>query len=62
MQTKTPNALMSVEDLANHLNVPKRTVYSEWRKWELPGFQVGKHLRFRERDIENWLEANRVSY
>ncbi|WP_232832056.1 helix-turn-helix domain-containing protein [Nocardiopsis sp. FIRDI 009] len=29
MQTKTRNALLSVEDLANHLNIPKRTVYSK---------------------------------
>ncbi|MEV2274756.1 helix-turn-helix domain-containing protein [Nocardiopsis sp. NPDC049922] len=53
---------MSPVELAEYLSVPKQSIYERWRIWGLKPIKVGKHLRFRERDIENWLEANRVSY
>lgn len=42
------NRLFSVEELAAHLGVPKKTVYGCWRQWGLRGYRVGRYLRFRE--------------
>ena len=49
------NRLLSVEELAVYLGVPKKTVYGCWRQWGLRGYRVGRHLRFRERHVEEWL-------
>ena len=53
---------MSPVELADFLGVSKQTIYERWRSWGLRAHKVGKHLRFRERDVESWLEANRVSH
>jgi excisionase family DNA binding protein len=49
------NRLLSVEELAAYLGVPKKTVYGCWRQWGLRGYRVGRYLRFRERHVEEWL-------
>jgi len=51
------NRLLSVEELAAYLGVPKKTVYSCWRQWGLRGYRVGRHLRFRQRHVEEWLQT-----
>ena len=51
------NRLLSVEELAAYLGVPKKTVYSCWRYWGLRGYRVGRYLRFRERHVEEWLSS-----
>jgi len=49
------NRLLSVEEVAAYLGVPKKTVYGCWRQWGLKGYRVGRYLRFRERHVEEWL-------
>lgn len=51
------NRLLSVEEVAAHLGVPKKTVYGCWRAWGLRGYRVGRCLRFRERHVEEWLQS-----
>ena len=53
---KSLDRLLTVEDLAEYLNVPIATIYA-WRyRGKGPkGFRVGRHLRFREGDVERWL-------
>ena len=51
------NQLVTPEDVAEALQVSVDTVYRQWRKWGLKGFRVGRLLRFRERDINTWLES-----
>jgi excisionase family DNA binding protein len=50
--------LLTVDDLARLLCVPARTIYA-WRyKGSGPsGIKVGRHLRFRRSDVEQWLRA-----
>jgi len=52
--------LLSVEELAAYLGVPKKTVYGCWRQWGLRGYRVGRYLRFRERHVEEWLQTREV--
>ena len=61
--------LLTAEDLATFLDVPIKTLYA-WRyRGEGPvGFRVGKHIRYRWADVEQWIrervrvaETNRKS-
>lgn len=47
----------SIEELAEELGVPVRTVYA-WRHRGIGprGHKIGKHVRFRRVDVEAWLE------
>lgn len=54
------NRLLSVDELAAYLGVPKKTVYGCWRQWGLRGYRVGRYLRFRERHVEEWLQTREV--
>jgi excisionase family DNA binding protein len=44
-------------EAAEYLNVPKRTLAARWRPWGLRAHKVGRALRFRERELERWLDA-----
>jgi predicted DNA-binding transcriptional regulator AlpA len=48
--------LLTAEDLASFLEVPIKTLYA-WRyRGEGPvGFRVGRHIRYRWRDVERWI-------
>ena len=50
--------LLSVEDLATYLGVPVKTLY-QWRHKGIGprGLRVGRHLRYRRKDIDAWLEG-----
>ena len=48
--------MLTVRDVAELLAIPPNTVYDEWRRWGLRGYWIGKHLRFREREVEQWIE------
>ncbi len=49
-------ALLTVDELADYLQVPAKTIYA-WRHKNAgpPGFRVGRYLRFRASDVESWL-------
>lgn len=54
-----PERLMTVEEVAELLQVPPSWVYAHTRERALtriPGFRLGKYWRFREADVLNWLE------
>ncbi|NEA59410.1 helix-turn-helix domain-containing protein [Streptomyces sp. SID13666] len=50
------NKLLTPLEAAQFLAVSLSTFYSNWRRWGIKAHRVGKHLRFRERDLESWLE------
>ncbi|MGB5169554.1 MAG: helix-turn-helix domain-containing protein [Acidimicrobiia bacterium] len=48
--------LLTVQDLADYLDVPVATIYAwRYRRQGPPGFRVGRHLRFRWSDVEQWI-------
>jgi len=54
MQTES---LMSLEDVADYLGVPVRTVYAWRATCKGPrGFRVGKYVRYKASDVAVWLE------
>ena len=53
------NNLLTVDELAQELRVPKSWIYSKSRETDsdaIPRIKVGKYLRFRLDDVMNWLE------
>ena len=50
------NRMLSAHDVAAILAVPERTVRDKWREWGLPAYRIGKHLRWRERDVYAWID------
>lgn len=57
-----PRALLSVEEVAELLQVPVSWVYERTRARGLnriPGFRLGKYWRFDEADVRAWLERQR---
>lgn len=50
-------SLATLGEVASFLRVPPKTLY-QWRYAGLgpPAYRVGRHLRFRWEDVEDWLE------
>jgi excisionase family DNA binding protein len=55
------NKLISLQETAERLDVPTSTLYKRWREWGLTAYRVGRSLKFRERDIDVWIDRQRVA-
>ena len=53
-----PEQLLTLEQVAEYLNVDKFTVYRLLSDKQLPAFKVGNQWRFKRRMIENWLNKH----
>ncbi len=50
--------LLTVQELAEYLAVPVATIYQwRYRREGPPGFRVGRHVRYRRSDVEDWIES-----
>ncbi|MFE6746038.1 helix-turn-helix domain-containing protein [Kitasatospora purpeofusca] len=52
------NRLLTPDELAEKLGITKRVLMAEYRRWGLKPTRVGRHIRFRERHVEAWIEEN----
>ncbi|MGH2739355.1 MAG: helix-turn-helix domain-containing protein [Actinomycetota bacterium] len=53
----SPPRLLTVQELAELLQVPVKTIYTwRYRGGGPPGIAVGRHLRFRSDDVAAWLD------
>ena len=52
------NKMLSAREVAAILSVPERTIREKWRDWELPAYRIGKHLRWKEREVYAWIDRN----
>ena len=49
--------LIDVQQLAEYLDVPVKTLYAwRYRREGPPAFRVGRHLRYRLSDIQRWIQ------
>ena len=58
----TDAELLTVGEVAERLKVPRSWVYERTRRRSsdrLPGFRLGKYWRFREADLQVWLEQRK---
>ncbi len=58
-RSDTPERLLTLPEVADHLGVPLQTVY-QWRsRGDGPrGIKVGRHVRVRRDDLEAWLREH----
>jgi len=57
MSTGTVERLMSIDDVAQMLGIPVRTLYWWRTTGKGPrGIRVGRWVRYRRADVEAWLE------
>ena len=53
--------LLTARELAELLGLSPSTVLDWFEAGRLPGFKLGRAVRFRESEVEAWLEARRVT-
>ena len=53
-----PENLLTLEQVAQYLNVDRLTVYRLLAQKQLPAFKVGNQWRFKRKMIEAWLAKN----
>jgi excisionase family DNA binding protein len=58
--TKT-SKLLTVEATAERLGIGKSTLYRTWQQLGLPAYRVGGRLRFRDTDLEAWMDEQRAA-
>jgi excisionase family DNA binding protein len=46
---------MTIDQLAEYLNVSKSTLYKLAQQGKVPGQKVGKHWRFHKQAIDTWI-------
>ncbi|MGW5740772.1 helix-turn-helix transcriptional regulator [Amycolatopsis sp. NPDC003861] len=53
--------LLSIEDVADYLGVPKNTLY-QWRTkgYGPTGRRIGKYVRYRSEDVDAWVDQQGV--
>jgi excisionase family DNA binding protein len=49
------NKLLTLAEAAAILNVPPTRLRDHWKRWGIPALRIGRELRFRERDLDNWI-------
>jgi excisionase family DNA binding protein len=55
------NELMTADDVAAAIRIPRSSVMAYARRGAdpLPSLKVGRHVRFRRGDVEEWLDRQR---
>jgi len=48
--------VLTIDELAIYLKIPKSTLYKLVREGKIPSHKIGRHWRFQKRSIERWLE------
>jgi excisionase family DNA binding protein len=62
-QASVTGCLLTVEEVAELLQVPVSWVYERTRRRNvnrIPGFRLGKYWRFRSEDVLAWIERQQV--
>ncbi len=54
------DTIFTVETLAEYLTVSKQWVYERVSLHEIPHIKVGKFPRFKKREIDQWLDSQKI--
>lgn len=54
---REPVQHLTAAEVAQRLRVPKWSVYEMAKSGELPVLKIGRRVRFRETDLEEWEES-----
>ena len=53
------DTLMTIDEVAAYLRLSKDTVYRMAQSGKIPASKVGTQWRFRQSDVDAWLEQNK---
>ena len=53
-----PSDVMTIEQLADYLQIAKSTLYKLAQEGRIPAQKVGKHWRFHRDAIDGWLKRD----
>jgi len=53
------NEIMTVNEVAKYLRIPRSTVYKLAQRGKIPCQKVGRHWRFRKETLDRWLDDSR---
>ena len=59
MTKDIPGEIMTIEELAGYLKLPKSTVYKLVREGKIPAQKLGRQWRFKKTVIDRWPEQSR---
>jgi excisionase family DNA binding protein len=59
--TQHQPAVMTVEEVAAYLRIPRSSVYKLAQEGRIPCQKVGRHWRFHKAAIDQWLSNNEAS-
>jgi len=51
--------VLTLQEVAGLLKIAERTAYMMVQRGDLPGFKVGGQWRFKRKDIDAWMEAQK---
>jgi excisionase family DNA binding protein len=51
--------IMTLKEVAEYLKLAEKTAYRLAAEGKLPGFKAGGSWRFKQSDIEKWIEENK---
>jgi len=54
------NDILTLKEVAVYLKLAEKTAYRLAADGKLPGFKVGGSWRFKESDIEKWIENSKT--
>ena len=55
------STLLTVDETARRLGIGKSTLYRTWQELGLPAYRVGERLRFRDTELEEWIDQQRAA-
>lgn len=50
------NRMLNSREVGELLGLPERTIRACWESWGMKTYRVGRALRWRERDVYDWLD------
>jgi len=50
------NRMLTVKEVAGLLALSENHIYKDWRVMGLKGYYLSGRLRFREREVNDWIE------
>ena len=57
IEGKTPSRLLNAQDIAETLSIGLSTVYLLLERGELPSIRIGRSVRVRPEDLEEFIES-----
>jgi excisionase family DNA binding protein len=50
---------LTIDELSQYLNIKKSTLYTMVETGTIAHYRIGKLIRFRKKEIDDWMEGNR---